>query len=195
MKRASIDWELVKSRLRTSERALEEALAESPGRIDAAYRQRAARLAKAHAVEGPVSVSLPVLIFRLGKERYAIELRELAETIPFARCSPVPGSPTQFLGVINVRGELRAVLDLGRLFALPENVDSDPGFVLVLRRKGQEIGLKVDRIEELREIRQEEFSSPGQVSYVKGIAAGTLMLLSVEAVLAEVFSKEESLPT
>ena len=87
------------------------------------------------------------------------------------------------------------MLDLGRLFGLPENVDSAPGFVLILRRQGQEIGLKVDRIEELREIRPEEFSSPGQVSYVKGIASGMLMLLSVEAVLAKVFAKEESLPT
>jgi hypothetical protein len=37
-------------------------------------------------------------------------------------------------------------------------------------------------------------SGPGQAKYVKGIASDTLMLLNVEALLAEVFSKEESLP-
>jgi purine-binding chemotaxis protein CheW len=195
MKRASIHWERVKSRLRASERAQEEASAESPARIDAAYRQRAVRLANEQAVTGPVSAGLPVLIFRLAHERYAIELQELAETIPFTRCSPVPGSPPQFLGVINLRGEIHAVLDLRRLLSLPENGDRDSGFVLILRRRGQEIGLKVDRIEELREIRPEELSSPGEVNYVKGIASGTLMLLGVDAVLAAVFSKEESLPT
>jgi chemotaxis signal transduction protein len=97
--------------------------------------------------------------------------------------------------VISLRGELRAVLDLGRLLSLSETGDNDSGYVLILRRRGQEIGLKVDRIEELSEIRQEELFSPGKVDYVKGIASGTLMLLSVDAVLSEVFSKEELLPT
>jgi len=62
----------------------------------------------------------------------------------------------------------------------------------MLRRPGREIGLKVDAIEELREIRPEELSAPAQGRYVKGIASGALMLLNVEAVLAAVFSKEES---
>ena len=193
MKRAGIDWELVKGRLRISERALEEALSESPERIDAAYRRRAVRLASERALQGPVAAGLPALIFRLAEERYAIELQELAETIPFAHCSPVPGSPPQYLGVIHLRGELRAVLDLGRLLSISGDRDSDSGFVLILRRRGREIGLKVDSIEELREIRPEELSAPGEANYVKGIASGALMLLNVEAVLADVFSKEEPL--
>ena len=89
-----------------------------------------------------------------------------------------------------MRGELRAVLDLANLLGLSENGNRDSGLVLMLRRPGQEIGLKVDSIEELQEIRPEELSVPVQGSFVKGIASGALMLLSVEAVLAAVFSKE-----
>jgi purine-binding chemotaxis protein CheW len=195
MKRAGVDWEAVRSRLRASEGALEEALTESPERIDAAYRQRAIRLAEGQAGQRSASAGLPVLIFTLAQERYAIELQEVAETLPFAHCTPVPGAPPQFRGVINLRGELRAVLDLGRLLRVSEDGDKDSGFVLVLRRPEREIGLKVDSIEEVREIRPEELSVSGQGKYTQGIASGTLMLLSVEAVLAEVFSKEESLKT
>jgi purine-binding chemotaxis protein CheW len=194
MKRA-IDWEVVRSRLRSSQRALEETLAESPERIDAAYRQRAILLAGEQAESGPDSLGLLVLIFQLAGERYAIEVRDVAETLPFARCTPVPGSPPQFLGMINLRGELRAVLDLGRLLGLSENGQKDSGFVLILSRQGREIGLKVDLIEDLSAIRPEEFSSTGEGSYVKGIASSALMLLNVEAVLVEVFSKMESLTT
>jgi purine-binding chemotaxis protein CheW len=195
MKRDRVDWEVVRSRLRSSERALEEALGESPERIDAAYRRRAIRLAEGQAGHAPESAGVPVLIFRIGRERYAIELQEVAETLPFARCTPVPGSQPQFLGMIALRGELRAVLDLSRLLELSENEQSDSGFVLMLRRQGREIGLKVDSIEEVREIRPEELSASGQGKYVKGIASGALLLLSIGAVLAEVFSKEESLTT
>ena len=93
---------------------------------------------------------------------------------------------------MNLRGELRAVLDLAALLAISENGNRNSGFVLMVRRPGLEIGLKVDSVEELHEIRPEELSAPVQGSYVKGIASSALMLLDVEAVLAAVFSKEES---
>jgi purine-binding chemotaxis protein CheW len=137
-------------------------------------------------------VGFPVLVFRLARERYAIKLEEVSEALPFARCARAPGSPPEFRGVMNLRGELRAVLDLATLLALSENGDRDSGFVLMLRRPGREIGLKVDRIEELREIRTEELSVSTAGNYVKAIASGALMLLNVEAVLAAVFSAEES---
>ncbi len=189
MKRAGIDWEQARTRLRMSESALEDALAESPGRIEAAYRQRAVRLAKRQVERGPVSAGLPVLVFRLGQERYAVELKEVAEVLSFARCTPAPGAPAEFLGVINLRGELRAVLNLGRVLVSSES-GGESGFVLVLRRPGQAVGLKVDLIEELREIRPEELTLPTQGNYGKGLVGGTLMLLDVEKVLAQVFSKE-----
>ena len=194
MKRTRIDWDLVRSRLQSSEQALEEAMTESPARIDAAYRLRAARLAKRRVEQAPHAATLTVLVFRLGLDRYAIEIKEVAEALRLERCAPVPGSLPLFAGVINLRGELRAVVDLARLLALPGGADpgnkgDDSGFVLLLRRHGQEIGLKVDRIEDLREIGPEDLSLPSQGKYVTGLAPGTLMLLSVDAVLAEVFSK------
>jgi purine-binding chemotaxis protein CheW len=191
MKQTAIDWELVQSRLRASERAMEEALAESPARIEAVYRQRAVRLANKQTDLSPASAGLPVLVFRLAQERYAIELKELAEVLPFARCAAVPGAPPRFLGVINVRGELRAVLDLCRLFGLSEDAGNNLGFVLVLRGREREIGLKVDRIEELREIRPEALTFPVQGKYSKGLAAGAVTLVDIDAVLAEVFFKGE----
>ena len=192
MMRADINWEHVRNRLRASDSALQEALAESPERIEAAYHQRALRLAKGQTERRPVSAGLPVIVFRLGQERYAVELKEVAEVVPFTRCTPVPGSSPEFLGVINLRGELRAVLDLGRLLVSSES-GSESGFVLVLRGPGQGIGLKVDLIEELREIRREELTLPTQGNCLKGLVGGTLMVLDVEKVLAQVFSKEESI--
>jgi purine-binding chemotaxis protein CheW len=203
LKKGNIDWGQVRDRLRVSESALEEAQAASPRRIEDAYRRRAVWLARGHTERKPVSAGLPVLVFRLAKERYAIELKEVAEVLPFAECAPVPGSP-QFLGVINLRGELRAVVDLGRLLLSSAGENSDAGFVLILRNQNsrpgargvgdQEIGVKVDHIQELREIQPEDVSLTAQGQYVKGIASGTLLLLDVDSVLEEVFSKERALP-
>jgi len=191
MTTVSVNWEQVRSRLRASEEALEEALRAGPQRIQIAYRQRAVRLAKTQASPTAVSPGLPVMIFRLARERYAIELKDLAEVLPFIRCTPVPGAPTQLLGVINLRGELRGVLDLSQLLALPESESTESGFILILR-SGLGVGLKVDSIEELHEIRPEELTRPMQANYLKGLASDTLPLLDVDILLADVFSKEES---
>jgi purine-binding chemotaxis protein CheW len=190
---------MVRSRVRSSERALEEAMTETPERIEAAYRLRANRLAKGRAEHAPRAPGLPVLVFRLGQDRYAIEIKTVIEALRLERCTPVPGSPPVFAGVIGLRGELRTVLDLARLLASSarapehrESTDTDSCFVILLRWQGQEIGLKVDRIEELREIRPEELSLPAEGKFVTGLAPGMLMLLSVDAVLAEVLSHRES---
>jgi purine-binding chemotaxis protein CheW len=191
MKRATIDWRAIHDRLRASERALEEALTPNQQRVGDAYRQRAARLASVEINRKLASPGFPALVFRLGQERYAIEIKELAEVLPFARCVPVPGASRQFLGVINLRGELRAVLDLRNLLAPSDGGNGAAGFVLMLRHPGKEIGLKVDHIEELREIRQEDLMPPPHETYGKGLVSGTLLLLSVDAVLGA-FLKEGS---
>lgn len=195
MKQNGINWEQARARLRASEMALEQSLASGPAQVQAIYRKRAERLARGVGQSRATNAGLPVLVFWLGRERYAIEVPELAEALPFERCRPAPGSPPWVCGVMNVRGEIRAVMDLGRLVT-PSAAGAGAagsGFVLMLRRPGREIGLKVDRIEELREIRPEDLghASPGR--YVKATAADGLMLLDLEAVEAEVFSKEESL--
>jgi purine-binding chemotaxis protein CheW len=192
MKGVSVNWEQVRSRLRASEEALEDALLTDAQRTQIAYRQRAVRLANIERSPRAVAPGLPVIIFRLARERYAIELKDLAEVLPFTRCTPVPGAPPQFLGVINLRGELRGVLDLSRLLSLPESENAKSGFILILHRSGSDVGLKVDSIEELHEIRPEDLTSPMQANYLKGLASGTLPLLDADVLLADVFSKEES---
>ena len=87
------------------------------------------------------SAGLPVLICRLGSERYAIELKELAEVVPFRDCTPVPGGSPVFLGVINLRAVLRPVVDLHRVLA--GKAGGESGFVVMLKRQ---TGLRVDEI-------------------------------------------------
>lgn len=192
MKRTGVDWTNVRERLAASERALEETLAHNPKRVEEAYRERAIRLAAIDLDHKPAAAGVSVLVFELDQERYAIEVNDLAEVLPFERCVPVPGSPRQFLGVINLRGKLRAVLNLRDLLGLSGGGNGETGFVAMLRRPGKEIGLKVDRIEELREIRREELTPPKQGSYGQGLISGRVMLLSVDAVLEAAFSKKES---
>ena len=147
MKRSPIRWEEIRTRLRANEKALAETIAGNPARIKAVFHARGIQLARKHAEDKSASKGAPALIFRVSRERYAIKLSELAEVVPFRNCTPVPGTSSRLSGVINLRGELRPVIDLGMV--LSEKPSGDSGFVLVLRRQA---GLKVDYIEDLHEI-------------------------------------------
>jgi purine-binding chemotaxis protein CheW len=186
MKQA-IQWEEVHRRLQTNEKSLRESLTESPERIKTVFHQRAVQLAKEHAANKPASRGIPALIFRLAEERYAIALKELAEVLPFQGCTQVPGASAQFLGVINLRGELRPVIDLARV--LSGNSSTNSGEVLVLRHQA---ALKVDAVEDLREISSEELTPPIQGHHIQALASGTLGLLDVETMLSTVLSSKES---
>jgi chemotaxis signal transduction protein len=191
MKRSSIQWDNVRARLRASENALQDALTATPQRIEAAYRERAIRLAE-QLTQQSLSPSTPAVIFRLGEERYAIPLKDVVEVLPCDHCAPVPGAPVQFLGVISLRGELRSVLNLSAALGVSRSNGSSDAFVLMVRHQGQGIGLSVDTIEEVRDLELEEMTGVHQSRFVKGIISGTLMVLDAEKMLADIASKEES---
>jgi purine-binding chemotaxis protein CheW len=186
MKQTSIQWDEAKSRIQANESALEEALAGSPALIQAVFRQRAIQLAQRPAPERSDSNSSPALIFRLARERHAIELKELAEVLLFQGCTQVPGTSSRLLGLISLRGELRPVLDLGMV--LSERPCADSGFILILRCQ---VGLKVDAIEGLREIRPGELAQATPGHYTRGLVSETLTVLDVETILSGVFSPKE----
>jgi purine-binding chemotaxis protein CheW len=187
MKRASINWEDARKLLRANENSLRETLSESPERIKTIFHKRAVQLAKAHIGERPVCNGIPALIFRTARERHAIALQEVAEVLPFRGCTQIPGAPQQYLGVINLRGELRPVIDLARVLSGSPSIES--GAVLVLRRG---TALKVDAVEALREIASEELTHPVQGQYIQPLASGALGLVDVDAMLSAVFSTKES---
>jgi purine-binding chemotaxis protein CheW len=157
--------------------------------IDDVYRRRASQLAERKAA-GPGLSTCAVLVFGLGAERYAIELSELAEVFPYRGCTAVPGAPPALIGVLNVRGEIRSVVDLRRVLELPPCDDSTTGYVLMLRQPGRAVGFKVDRVDHVRQIDPAELVSANDAKsvpgsrFVKALTADTLILIDTTATLS-----------
>ena len=185
--RARIDWDATKRRLREAESALERALITDPERIDLVYRQRALQMAQRH---GEASVNVPVirvLVFSLGAETYGIPIADLTEVLPSVKCSPVPRAAAEVVGVINLRGELRSVLDLRRLLSVPPGPDEPVSCVLMLRNGRDEVGLKVGPVEKAQTIREDELAPPeiggaeGSGGYVQGLSPDKVIVLNPAA--------------
>ena len=55
------------------------------------------------------------IIFRLGEQRYALEAAHVIEIVPRLPLRPQPGMPAFVAGLLNFRGQVVPVLDLGML--------------------------------------------------------------------------------
>ena len=63
-------------------------------------------------------------------------------------------------GLIQVRGEVRPVLNAGRLLSVPDDDSGDSKIILLLRRGPREIGLQVDEVEDIRTVSEDERKPP-----------------------------------
>jgi purine-binding chemotaxis protein CheW len=90
----------------------------SPQQTKAVLAARALQLARRPAPARSILATLDLLVFELGAERYAIEVRHVLEVVRAGALTPIPGTSHFVLGVTNLRGGLVAVVDLGRVLGM-----------------------------------------------------------------------------
>jgi purine-binding chemotaxis protein CheW len=87
------------------------------------------------------------IVFTLRGERYALDLRDVAEVMEPPLTFPIPRAPHYFAGVINFHGALVAVLDLAMFFETQPGPPGDK--ILVLDRSIANIAIQVDMVEDI----------------------------------------------
>jgi len=197
--RAPIDWEETRERLREAEEALEKALIPSEETVDRVYRERALQIAKPLDEPEEDARGTKTLVFSLGSETYGIAISELVEVLRSTTCTPAPRAPAAIAGVINLRGEIRSVIDLAQLLSLPVRIDDAASCILMLKNGREETGLKVGRVERVQLIREDNLASPeigaadGQSSSsIKGLSPDKIIVLDAEALRSHpIFGAEQ----
>lgn len=157
--------------------------------LQAVWERRAKRLSERTVLAENRQHLLPVIVVGIGKERYGVDLADVAEVLPAVRPTPVPGAAAVFSGVINVHGEIRPVLNLRRFLGM-ETVPSDGvARMILLSKDGWMMGLEIDTVEQIRWIESGELEAgngkAGSPGHMKGSTKDLLMLLSTEAIFAE----------
>ena len=109
-------------------------------------RERAVRLARREADAGPAAAVEELLAFRLGREVYALGTRWVREVVPLAALTPVPMTPAFVVGLLHVRGEIYSVLDIQRLFGLPERGLSNRNKAVLLGDGRMAFGILADEM-------------------------------------------------
>jgi purine-binding chemotaxis protein CheW len=93
-----------------------------------------------------------VVVFRVGREEYAVSIEMVKEVITWIEPTPVPDAPSGVEGVISLRGDVIPVVDLGRLFRAPRQSRQADGRIIVMEVNEERAGFVVDAVSEVQHI-------------------------------------------
>lgn len=93
---------------------------------------------------------LQLVVFNLQEEDFAVDIRQVKEVLKLPQVTHVPHTAEYIEGVINLRGEVIAVINLKKRFAVPgEDRESESRRVIIVEVEGTQVGLLVDSVAEV----------------------------------------------
>ncbi|HQH29022.1 MAG TPA: chemotaxis protein CheW [Oligoflexia bacterium] len=137
------------------------------------------------------------LTFQLGEEVYGIEILRVQEIIGMMTITPVPTTPPEVRGLINLRGKVLAVLDLRLKFGMAAIEDTERTCITVVQvgtgASRVVVGIVVDNVCEVLDIEGSQiepapsFGAHVETDFILGIAKvgeSVVTLLDIENVLS-----------
>lgn len=89
------------------------------------------------------------IVFHVGEEEFGVPISEVREIIKAGVVTPVPDSPDFIRGLINVRGDIVATIDLRARFSLRVRRTVDSKHTIITKQQDNLFGLMVDEVTEV----------------------------------------------
>lgn len=123
---------------------------------------------------------IPILIFSLGTQRWALLIEDVLEVAAMVAYLPVPDAPPQVLGVVNRHGVVVPLLDLRLVFGQPAEPVNTTSLFIVAVHGGRTVGLVVDEIHHVEYIQSIEFDETRAAGkYIRGIISYKSELMQI----------------
>ncbi len=132
------------------------------------------------------------LTFELDNTEFGIEILSVVEILKMMQITSVPMWPDFAQGTINLRGRVIPVVDLRQKFKLSPTEETERTCTIVVELTGDQIGVVVEGVNEVREITENNISDPPNIGgsvdsdFILGMGkAGdnTIILLNLEKIL------------
>lgn len=98
---------------------------------------------------------MEVVVFKLGKEEYAIDIASVSEIIDMTPITPVTYAPDTVDGVINIRGQIVTIGSLHKRLGIPSPETTDQKIIVCEASKGR-IGFFVNSVSDVLGVSKEE---------------------------------------
>ncbi len=118
---------------------------------------------------------LQLVVFSLGREEFAVEVTQVREIMRMEEITRMPKSPPFVEGIINLRGQIIAVVDLARRLNLDSAERGGDTRIIVVEAEEIKVGMIVDSVSEVLRINGEEveanptLATDMSVAYMRGV--------------------------
>ena len=113
--------------------------------------------------------------FRIGAQEYCVDIMAVREIRGWSAATPVPQAPDYVRGVINLRGAVLPIVDLGARLGLAHTDPTARHAIIVAQLDGHLVGLLVDGVSGILTVTNDSVQPTPQVarqaagSFVKGL--------------------------
>lgn len=146
--------------------------------------------------KGKTATSSQIVCFKIGHEEYGLDILKVQEILRIPKITKLPKSADYIMGVIDLRGKVIPIIDLGRRFKIDVSSTSDEQRAIVVNIKEKKVGLAIDSVSHVIKIDEKDIEPPPPIikgisgRYIIGIAkveSGFVIILDIE----QIFSIEE----
>lgn len=122
-----------------------------------------------------MSEEVKILIFRLGEQCFAADIKEVERILNYEEPTRLPDSEDYLEGVINYQEGVLPVINLGKKFGIEDNASKEKASIIVARDGDTTLGIKVDSVNEVVTMNPNQLEdTPGISSsiskrYIRGI--------------------------
>jgi chemotaxis signal transduction protein len=186
-----IDWNGVRERLARYEVQSADCETVDRDRLVEVFRQRARELERRGRHETTKVARIAVVAFRLGNERFGVPLADLQQVFPRVPITSIPGKRDLLIGVANLDGILRSVIDLNLLLR-SSTTHVEDGYLVLLRAGECSLAVSVEALDGVSEIdldnlvAVDELISSKAGKLLKGITDNRIIILDTAAVISHV---------
>lgn len=126
----------------------------------------------------------------IGRDHYAFELLRVQEVVRVAPTVAMRGAPPAVIGVMNLRGRIVPVFDLGRWLGGDAVLAGEQSRIVVVERDDELIGVLVTAVEDVATLAREHIEPPlvgsdaGAILGIARIGRSPTVLLDANALFA-----------
>ena len=120
---------------------------------------------------------IELLTFRLADQEYALDIMSVREIRGWTQATPLPHAPHYMKGVINLRGTVLPVMDLGARLDLAAREQTARNVIIVVKHENSMTGLLVDAVSDIVALTSNDLQAPPEIS--PGQSAGVVSALTL----------------
>lgn len=118
-----------------------------------------------------------MVLFVVGEHRFGVPIGRIREIIPARPYTPLPGAEPSVCGLINLRGRIVTVVDLGARLSLVPAASREDHSIVIVEHRGKLVGLAVEDVARIVDVESGTLSTAAETlralridrAYLRGV--------------------------